>query len=251
MSDELLAPSSSPLTRLRREDAAFVTAVVLSFFTLLSLERALAGWGLGGGTGFPETVRPLEMRRMTLIPAAGLGVGPVRGAFGATRLGGGDGASGSCIVIDVDVFIPMTKRLLTSSKVEGLMFPATTDAAESAELRLLGSPFIRFRINCVAAVNWGIYGGRVAGGESVAGVVVVVVVKAGVAAGAGLGVGAEELVPVAPSSRDLPSGWLSALSVSIVKEFVEDVPENLSQPITDVSSWPIDQNRCILRASPK
>lgn len=39
------------------------------------------------------------------------------------------------------------------------------DGPESAELRLLGSPFMRFRMSCVAALNWGTYGGLVAGME--------------------------------------------------------------------------------------
>jgi hypothetical protein len=39
-------------------------------------------------------------------------------------------------------------------------------AADRAELRLLGSPFIRLRINCVAAENCGTYMGRVETGEA-------------------------------------------------------------------------------------
>jgi hypothetical protein len=63
-----------------------------------------------------------------------------------------------------------------------LILPVTeAEAADSAELRLLGSPFIRLRINCVAAVNCGTYIGRLVGGE-------VDGAPAGKVPGAGLGV---------------------------------------------------------------
>jgi hypothetical protein len=57
------------------------------------------------------------------------------------------------------VFIPMTKRLLTSSYVAEGMFAVTAgewETCDNAALRLLGSPFILFRIICVAAVNCGL-----------------------------------------------------------------------------------------------
>lgn len=68
--------------------------------------------------GFPDAVNPLEMRRMALTgglleAGADLGVGVGKGR----DAGGGDGvgATGICIVMDVEVVIPITSRRFTSS----------------------------------------------------------------------------------------------------------------------------------------
>jgi len=62
------------------------------------------------------------------------------------------------------------------------MFPVTdAEADDSAELKLLGSPFIRLSISCVAAVNCGMYIGRLPEGEDDG-------APTGGAFGAGLGV---------------------------------------------------------------
>jgi hypothetical protein len=86
------------------------------FFILLSEERILGAAGLTG-VGFEEAVRPAVTFLMALMPtvllggleAAGLGAGAVEDGG---RTGGGVGI---WMVIWVDVFMPMTRRLLTSS----------------------------------------------------------------------------------------------------------------------------------------
>lgn len=87
------------------------------------------------------------------------------GAGIVADVGGGVGdVIGICMVIEEVVFMPITSLRLTSSYVAGLMLDVTDavfDAADSAELRLVDSPFMRLRIIWVAAVNCGIYGGRV------------------------------------------------------------------------------------------
>jgi hypothetical protein len=87
-----------------------------AFLILLSEERILGAAGLTG-LGFDEAVRPAVTFLMALMPtvlvggreAAGLGAGTVAGE------GRTGGAAGICIVIWVEVFMPMTSRLLTSS----------------------------------------------------------------------------------------------------------------------------------------
>jgi hypothetical protein len=83
---------------------------------LASEVRALAAVVLMG-VGFEEAVRPAVTFRMALMPAvlevdlAGVGLG----AVSTESEGRTGGAAGICIVIWVDVLMPMTKRLLTSS----------------------------------------------------------------------------------------------------------------------------------------
>lgn len=69
---------------------------------------------------------------------------------------------GSGIVSGIvsEVFMFITKRLLASSNVDCSMVLATAEAEDKAELRLPDLPLIRCRIICVAAENWGMYGGR-------------------------------------------------------------------------------------------
>lgn len=145
---------------------ALGAVVALGFFALLSEERVrtTGGFGAGGGfatMGLPDAVRPLEIRRIALTGGL-LEAGADRGAGVGTgkgrEAGGGDGvgATGICIVMDVEVAIPITSRRLTSSYVERWMAGTDAEGLESAELRLLGSPFIRLRMSCVAAENWGV-----------------------------------------------------------------------------------------------
>jgi hypothetical protein len=56
------------------------------------------------------------------------------------------------IVMEADVFMLMTSRLLTSSSWLGLI-SADPDGSDKVLLRLLGSPLILLRINWVAAEN--------------------------------------------------------------------------------------------------
>jgi hypothetical protein len=88
------------------------------------------------------------------------------------------------------------------------MVPATVaEAADSAELRLLVSPFIRFRISWVAAVNCGAYEGRVVNGE-LGGALAGVPVGAGLSTGDGAAVvpfDALSAPGTAPRSADDPS----------------------------------------------
>jgi len=163
----------------------------LVFLDLLSwgVLRA-AGCGFARDT-FPDAVRPLEIMRMALTDGlAGPAVagfwrrdGPTADAAGVVGAGSGAVATGICIVMDVEVANPMTSLRFASSYVDLLILvaidvPAAADVR--AEPRLVGSPLIRLRINCVAALNWGTYR-RPAAGELAA-------VLDGAADGAGLGV---------------------------------------------------------------
>ena len=70
---------------------------------------------------------------------------------------GGAGA-GIWSVVGVEVAIPMTKRLFASLYAEDFMsVPAEIPDAEKEERKegLLCSILMRFRIICVAALNWG------------------------------------------------------------------------------------------------
>lgn len=146
-----------PLEDVRGIADDFVFFVIL----MVEVERILVVVVVLMGVGFDEAVKPAVTFLMALIPAVllvgfttvGAGAGSVvdRG-----RTGGG--AAGICIVIWVDVFMPMTRRLLTSSYVaEGkvLVTEGDRDAWDKAVLRLVGSPFIFLRIIWVAAVNCG------------------------------------------------------------------------------------------------
>lgn len=78
------------------------------------------------------------------VDAAGAGVAAAEG-------GGGAGISR---VIEVVVLIPITSRLLTSSYVDGAMSGRVSGTPDDRDgSKLLGCPFIRFKIIWVAAVN--------------------------------------------------------------------------------------------------
>jgi hypothetical protein len=106
----------SVLVRLRFPRGPRGAGGCLGFLGLASEVRALAAVVLMG-VGFEEAVRPAVTFLMALMPAvlevdlAGVGLG-AGSTEGEGRTGG---AAGICIVIWVDVFMPMTKRLLTSS----------------------------------------------------------------------------------------------------------------------------------------
>jgi hypothetical protein len=125
----------------------------LAVFVAVGLETVL----------LPDADSPLEILLMALMPALAEGLR----AFGNGPRGAGDGSGGGTgagisIVIEVVVLMPITNRLLTSSYVDGAISDLESVAADDkAGPKLLGSPFMRFRIICVAAVNCGIYGGRV------------------------------------------------------------------------------------------
>ena len=146
--------------------------VILVFFTLLSADTIL-GWAAPAlravdfDVGSPRDILWLALPLDDAMEVAVVELCKAEADLAVEETEvvdavGGAGA-GICSVVGVEVAIPMTKRLLASLYAEDFMsVPAEMPDAEKDERKegLLCSILMRFRIICVAALNWGTYGGR-------------------------------------------------------------------------------------------